>query len=150
MFGCRQFAVVAAIAWGATAAAAEQRPSAVGVWSADEGRTRVRIAPCGDKLCGTITWLKDPNGPHGKPLTDVENPDAALRGRPIVGLQILKGLVEDDSGSGQWEGGTIYDPQSGKTYECTLTLEGPDRLRLHGYIGVAIFGRTEVWTRVLS
>lgn len=149
MMGSRQIAVVAAaVGLGAMIATADQGPSAVGVWLADNGKSHVQIAPCGDKLCGTVTWLKDPNGPAGKPLTDTNNPDAALRTRPIIGLQLLQGLVADDSGPGQWEGGTIYDPQTGKTYQCTLTLQDPNTLRAHGYVGVAMFGRTQVWTRV--
>src|SRR5262245_5282679 len=125
-------------------AAAAQTPSATGNWLADNGLSHVQIAPCGDKLCGTVTWLKNPNGPDGKPLTDSENADASLRSRPIVGIQVLQGLALDDSGPGQWEGGTIYDPKTGKTYDCTLTLQDPNTLRVHGYVGSAMFGRTQI------
>ncbi len=134
----------------ATAGAAVAQPAAspLGTWLADDGKSRVQISPCGDQLCGTVTWLKNPLDDAGKPQVDKNNPDPALRGRAIVGLQILQGLVKDDSGPDQWEGGSIYDPESGKTYSCTIALQDANTLRVHGYVGVAMFGRTQVWTRV--
>lgn len=133
---------------GLALAAAAQSPSAAGSWLADNGLSHVQIAPCGDKLCGTVTWLKNPLGSGGQPLTDSQNPDASLRSRPLIGVQVLQGLVRDDSGPGQWEGGTIYDPATGKTYQCTLTLQDANTLRVHGYVGSALFGRTQIWTRL--
>jgi uncharacterized protein (DUF2147 family) len=51
------------------------------------------------------------------------------------------------AGSGKWENGTIYDPKSGNTYACNMELEGTNTLRLRGYIGISLIGRTEVWKR---
>ena len=48
----------------------------------------------------------------------------------------------------KWENGTIYDPKSGNTYSCTMELDGPDKLKVRGYIGISLIGRTDVWTRV--
>jgi uncharacterized protein (DUF2147 family) len=53
-----------------------------------------------------------------------------------------------DSTPDQWEGGSIYDPEHGKTYACTMMLTDPNTLRVHGYVGVAMFGRTQIWTRL--
>ena len=65
-----------------------------------------------------------------------------------IGIQILSGL---EAGADQtWSGGTIYDPTGGKTYRCTLQLEGDSRLRIRGYIGVPLLGRTTTWIRVGS
>lgn len=50
-------------------------------------------------------------------------------------------------GDNTWSDGTIYDPREGKTYSCKLTLKSPDQLNVRGYVGVALFGRTEIWTR---
>jgi uncharacterized protein (DUF2147 family) len=121
--------------------------SPIGNWLADDARSHVAVAPCGDKLCGTVTWLKDPLSPAGQPLTDSNNPDPALRSRPIIGLQVLQGFAPD-SAADQWEGGSIYDPETGKTYACTMVLQDPNTLRVHGYVGVAMFGRTQIWTRL--
>ncbi len=51
------------------------------------------------------------------------------------------------AGKDIWEGGKIYDPESGKTYKCKLTLIDPNRLEVRGFIGFSLLGRTEVWTK---
>jgi uncharacterized protein (DUF2147 family) len=145
--GAGRIAVVLVATCGVALLAGAQPPSATGSWLADNGLSHVEIAPCGDKLCGSVTWLKSPLGPNGQPLTDSQNPDPSLRSRPLIGVQILQNLSADDSGPGQWEGGTIYDPASGKTYQCTITLQDANTLRVHGYVGSAMFGRTQIWTR---
>lgn len=114
----------------------------------------------GDKS-GTIEIYKTPNGRYsGRILgdgqgvadtTDLDknNPNPALRARKLVGLDILSGFVYE--GDNDWSGGAIYDPNNGKTYKCLLALEddGKDKnkLRVRGFIGVSLFGRTDVWTR---
>ena len=63
----------------------------------------------------------------------------------MAGLIILKDLKYSD---GVWEDGTIYDPMSGKTYDCTMKIkDGGKSLDIRGYIGVSLFGRTSTWTR---
>jgi len=118
------------------------------------GAAEVEIEPCGDSLCGRIVSLRSPFDENGCEWTDRENPDEALRGRPIVGLEILHELrstataAEGDAES--WECGSIYDPTSGRTYRCAVSLDGPDRLRVRGYVGFTFLGRTTTWTRVGS
>jgi uncharacterized protein (DUF2147 family) len=63
-------------------------------------------------------------------------------------VQIFSGL--EPAGNHLWTGGAIYDPASGNTYHCTLSLDGENRLRLRGYVGVPLFGRTTTWIRVGS
>ena len=74
-----------------------------------------------------------------------KNPDPKLRSRPIVGLQFMNNFVY--AGRNVWDGGKIYDPESGKTYKCKMTLQSTNRLEVHGYVGVSLLGRTVVWTR---
>jgi uncharacterized protein (DUF2147 family) len=76
---------------------------------------------------------------------DVHNPDPALRDRPLHGMQIISGMNRIDSN--RWKG-LIYDPNSGKTYNCTLSMVDDNTLRLRGYVGISLFGRTETWTRI--
>jgi uncharacterized protein (DUF2147 family) len=80
---------------------------------------------------------------------DKNNPDAELRKRPFVGVEMLQNFTYDAKKK-QWSGGTIYDGDSGKTYNCTLWFEDAetDNLNARGYVGISIFGRTEVFTRV--
>jgi uncharacterized protein (DUF2147 family) len=116
----------------------------VGRWYAEGGAAQVAIETCGEALCGTVVWLRSPIDEHGCALRDAQNPDPALRQRPIVGLEVHP--APDDASF--WTGGSIYDPSSGRTYRCTLRVLGDDRLELRGYLGVPLLGRTTHWLRV--
>lgn len=129
----------------ATAAAG----TAAGLWYAEGGAAQVEIAPCDDGLCGRVVWLRSPLDERGCELRDERNPDARLRDRGVVGLEVLRGLTPG-ADAGVWEAGTIYDPASGRTYRCSASLDGADRLRLRGYVGIPLLGRTTTWIRVGS
>lgn len=138
-----QVIVVVALAtqpWPALAA------SAVGEWVTEGDKARVAIAPCASdaaSLCGTITWSYRPaDAPPGE-LRDVNNADATLRSRPIVGLPLLQGFRPD--GADGWSGGTIYDPEGGKTYKSKMRLDGADGLEVDGCI--LFVCQTQTWTR---
>jgi len=73
--------------------------------------------------------------------------DGAEKNKPILGMVIINGLKKDGS---EYNGGTILDPTSGKKYKCYVTLESPDKLKLRGYVGISLMGRTQYWTRVKS
>jgi uncharacterized protein (DUF2147 family) len=129
---------------GVGAARAEAR-SPVGLWYAEGGAAQVRIERCGDALCGRVVWLRSPFDERGCDLSDERNPDRTLRSRPVVGLEVLRGLVWSGDA---WSGGTIYDPASGRTYRVSAQLDGSDRLHLRGYVGIPLLGRTTTWIRV--
>ena len=78
---------------------------------------------------------------------DVKNPAPALRSRHLCGLQI--GYDFHPAGPAHAEDGRLYDPKSGRTYHGEMTSEG-DQLHLRGYVGMRMFGRTEIWTRVTT
>jgi uncharacterized protein (DUF2147 family) len=120
-----------------------------GLWYAEGGAAQVEIIRCGDRLCGRVAWLRSPLDEDGCELRDEHNPDPALRDRSIIGIEILTGMAAG-SDDRTWTGGTIYDPVSGRTYRCTLQLDGESRLRLRGYVGVPLLGRTTTWIRVGS
>lgn len=65
--------------------------------------------------------------------------------KPIMGLIFIKGLTKDVD---EYSGGKILDPKNGKLYKCYITLEGDDKLKVRGYIGISLFGRTQYWKRV--
>ena len=113
-----------------------------GVWVTADGDGWVEITREGDLYHGAIV------GPTNDGRLDDENPDPALRDRPLFGLRILEGF--QDAGKGKWEDGTIYDPNNGKTYSCVIELEDEKTLKVRGFIGVSLFGRTERWTRKAS
>ncbi|MEM9025185.1 MAG: DUF2147 domain-containing protein [Bacteroidota bacterium] len=124
-------------------ARAQQADDILGFWNTGENKGRVEIFKRSGKYYGKLVWLKDPLNEAGKPKVDKNNPEESLRQQPIVGLEILKGFEFDDD---EWEDGTIYDPENGKTYSCVMTLKG-DQLNVRGYVGISWIGRTTVWTR---
>lgn len=119
----------------------------VGVWETGNGKARVKIDRQGDKFNGKIVWLREPLNEEGKPKVDKNNPDETLRSKPLLGYAMLKDFVFS-SEEEQWDGGTIYDPESGSTYSCTMKLKDDNTLEVRGFIGVSLFGRTDTWKRV--
>lgn len=126
-------------------AAWSQSLSPVGVWTNQDGKAKFEIYPCGDKLCGKIISLKEPNK-DGKPKVDENNPEKKLQNRPLQGLVFLKGFEYD--GDNKWDEGTIYDPESGKTYSCYMKMLDKEQLEVKGYIGFSLIGKSQNWTRV--
>jgi uncharacterized protein (DUF2147 family) len=97
-------------------------PGPIGTWVMSNGKVTVSVTPCGSELCGKIVRLKEPISKiDGKPKVDRENPNPALRRRPLIGLSILIGMKP--VGAGQWRG-AIYNPDDGKTYRANVTLDG--------------------------
>ena len=115
-----------------------------GVWNT--GSSHVEIYGCGALLCGRIIALDEPLDKDGKEKTDTNNPDPALRGRPIIGMDLIAGFSR--KGDRKWVGGTIYDPRDGKTCQCKMTFQDDWTLKVRGYVGVSRFGKTVVRTRV--
>ena len=122
----------------------------VGVWLNEDKDAHIEIYNDGGKYFGKIIWLKTPiDEKTGKPKVDDKNTDPALQSRPVMGLLLLKDFVFD--GDEEWEDGEIYDPKSGKTYSCYMEFpdeDNLDNLKIRGYIGISLIGRTTYWTRV--
>ncbi len=129
----------------------------LGLWATapgtENGQAHVEVVRNGEVYSGHIVWLEkptyppdDPGGMAGQARVDRNNPDAALRSQPIIGLEIFDGMVWD--GKSEWRKGRIYDPDNGKTYKCYMRLDPDGTLKLRGYIGFSLLGRTSVWTRV--
>lgn len=137
---------VALLLSSASARAAEP----TGLWWAEGGAAQVEILPCEDALCGRVVWLRHPFAEDGCTLRDAENPDPALRGRAVLGLTLLRGLRPAPGAEKEWNDGEIYDPSSGRTYRAFVELDGPDRLRVRGFFGLRMLGRTTTWSRVGS
>ncbi|MRR55737.1 MAG: DUF2147 domain-containing protein [Deltaproteobacteria bacterium] len=123
-----------------------------GTWRTADGRALIEIYPCGANMCGRVAWLLEPNFPEddpegmaGKPRIDRYNPHAELRNRRVLGLRLMEGFIH--KGDNRWEQGTIYDADTGRTYRSRMTLLSADRLKLHGYIGIPLFGKSSIWTR---
>ena len=114
----------------------------VGIWWSPlkDGKIEIHSTPAG--YAGRIIAGR----PDRKDRRDTENPDPALQSRRLIGATILAGFKFD--GKEQWDGGTIYDPESGTTYRARLWLENPNRLMVRGFVGIDFLGRTETFERV--
>jgi uncharacterized protein (DUF2147 family) len=116
----------------------------LGQWLTEGDKAVVQIFRCEDRYCGKIVWLKEPKNPDGSDILDSENPDPSKRNRTVLGLNLVWGFRYSESQG--WVDGSIYDPDNGKTYSCKMSLEG-DTLKVRGYVGISLFGRTTVWKR---
>ena len=125
---------------------ADNPDAVLGIWKNGEGTGMIQIFKKTDsKYYGRLVWLKVPNNPDGTPRTDVNNPDEAKRTQPLKGLENMRAFAY--KGEGKWEDGQIYDPKNGSDYSCEMALTDPNTLEVRGFIGVSLFGRTDVWKR---
>jgi uncharacterized protein (DUF2147 family) len=138
------------------AAADEEGDRVLGLWATDPegdgGQAHVEIYKEGGLYHGKIVWLAipvyppdDDQGMAGRSKIDRNNPDPAMRERPVLGLVIVEGFHY--AGDGLWQKGTIYDPDNGKTYKCKMRLTENGVLKVRGFIGFSLIGRTTEWTR---
>ena len=100
----------------------------------------VEIYEKNGKAFAKIVEIKDANRQNAV----CEQCSGKNKNKPILGLEILTGLEKDDD---EWSGGKILDPRNGKIYKCFIKLEEPNKLKLRGYIGFSLLGKTKYWTR---
>ena len=107
-------------------AVAQEADAILGQWYTDPEKkdALVEIYKENDLYSGKIVWLKEPKNDDGTVKVDKNNPDETKRNNPTIGLNLVKGFTY--KGNNKWAGGTIYDPNNGKTYKCKMTLDGGD------------------------
>lgn len=106
-----------------------------------EAKSIVEIYKQDGKIYGKVVEILNPSK---KNATCDNCPDEA-KGKPILGLVILKDLKKDGD---EYSGGTILDPTSGKVYKSLIALDSPDKLKVRGYVGFSLLGRSQYWQRV--
>ena len=119
---------------------------AYGYWLTENRKAIVRIEPCGGDTCGRMVWVENAIDGAGQPKRDLRNSDAAMRDRPICGLELVGGLDRADSGT--WQDGWLYNPKDGATYSAEIRAVSPSELEVRGYLGVPMLGKSQIWTRV--
>lgn len=130
-------------------AAAQSTPA--GLWKTIDDSTKVeksqvRITEANGVFTGRIEKLL---GPDAKPDAVCEECSGADKGKPIVGMTIIRGIKKNAEHDGLWDGGTILDPNNGKTYKLRLKpSEDGKKLEVRGYIGAPLFGRSQTWLKV--
>ena len=109
-----------------------------GRWVTASGNLEIEIAPCGQALCGTAVRVLA-NNSMSTPGKSMASPV------PGPGLKIMHDFTP--TGDGVWTG-YIYDRENGKTYRCRMRELDSDELEVHPYIGIPLFGQTQIWHRV--
>lgn len=109
----------------------------IGFYWSPKKDAKIEIYLKGQQYFGKFVWAATPR-------KDIKNPTKSLQNRDVLGLEFLTGFSYDDE---IYKGGEIYDPETGKTYSCKMSLEG-NKLKVRGYIGISLFGRTEIFERV--
>ena len=119
-----------------------------GYWWSPEKESKIKIYKAtSGKVCGKLSWIKEPNNDDGSAKKDVNNPDEDKRDTPLLNLVLLKNFNYE--GDNKWEDGTIYDPRNGKNYSCPMTLSSDgNTLDIRGYVGFSFIGRTSQFTKV--
>lgn len=140
------FALAVTLA-GSLAWADEDTP--VGRWrqiddETGEARSIVKIYQDNGVLKGEVVELLAEPEDEGPPVCD--QCQGELKNAPILGFPLLSGMTKDGD---EWTRGTIIDPENGKEYQAKLSLDDNGRkLNVRGFIGLSLFGRTQVWERI--
>jgi uncharacterized protein (DUF2147 family) len=119
------YAVLAAAGIALTASPALAQ-GAVGTWLRDNGESRVRVAPCGEALCGTVVWLKNPAESKSK-----------------VGQRVFFDMKPN--GTNAWAG-QAFNPEDGKTYSGKMSVSG-NTLTTAGCVAGGLICRSVTWSR---
>ena len=142
--------MIAAAALTVVSTLALAQTSPVGLWKTidDDGKTEkslVRITETGGVLTGTIESVFDASKQDAKCDRCTDD----RKNKPVVGLQIIRGAKQDADDKAIWTGGEIVDPNNGKLYKARLKpVDSGKKLEMRGYVGMPMFGRTQVWLRV--
>ena len=115
----------------------------LGRWWSPDKDGQIEFYKSGGKYFGRLIWSIDDK--VGNPKLDANNPVVSMRSRRVVGMEVFKNLEYKD---GKYDLGTVYDARSGYSYSCSLWLEGKDVLKVRGYLGFSMLGKTTSMTRV--
>lgn len=110
----------------------------IGVYWSPKKDAKIEIYKKGDIYFGKTIWSSSKR-------KDLKNPNTTLRERDLLGVELFTNFVYKD---GSYEDGKIYDPESGKTYDCKMSFTGRN-LKVRGYVGISLFGRTEIFERIM-
>ncbi len=117
----------------------------IGIWLNEEKDAKIEIYKSENLFFGKLIWLKEPKDINGKFKTDKNNPNKNLRNEKLLGSKILSNLMWNNKEK-EWINGSIYNARDGKTYQVFANLS-EKKLKLRGYIGFSLFGKTTIWTK---
>lgn len=132
---------------GVAAAAQAQSLPLEGIWTTEKGDSKIQFYKAGNgAYAAKLTWFVARNGEDMQTKKDKHNPNEALRTRPLLGINIVTGLRHAEKND--YEDGKAYDPSSGKSYSCKVTVNSPAQLTMRGFIGFSLIGKSVIWKRV--
>ena len=122
----------------------------IGFWMSTDNKVEVEIYKCENEYKAKIVWLDDSND-RSRPMktrTDKNNPNSALRERKLIGLVVMNGLVYNYK-QHTWQGGQIYDPDTGKELDAKVSLSENKYLKVRGFLGFEFIGKNLSFKKVL-
>ncbi len=138
-------AAASALALALIAAAPARAADPVGTWLTGDKKGKVKIVNCGGAICGTLSWLAEPNDPEThQPKTDKNNKDASKQSRPLIGTLIVLGMKP--TGGDKWEG-QVYNAEDGNTYSGSFTMSSANTAELKGCVMGGLLCKGQTWTR---
>lgn len=123
-----------------------QNKNIIGKWNTIHEETGkiisvVEIYEMNNKIYGKVCEISNPKSRN----LLCKNCLGEDKDKPILGMTVIKGLQKNEN---EYSDGEILDPNSGNLYQCYISLIHPDKLKVRGYIGISLFGRTQYWERV--
>ena len=122
----------------------------LGLWLTASGNLEVRVEPCGAAWCGTVARV------ISNPSMSRPGEAMAADAQPaLAGMAILREFLPSSDEATQdgkrvtteWRG-RIFNRENGKTYDCLMSVGPAGELKLHAYVGLPLFGKTQAWQRV--
>ena len=137
--------MVVAVGPAAAQDEAETPQAPHGVWMTEDEGSKVEIFSCDDALCGRVVWMLVDRDDDGNILTDIYNPDPALRTAPVLGLVIMTGIKPTEE-ENVWQG-RVYNPQDGRSYDFWLTVKSESQITIQGCGLYNLICQTQTWNR---
>ena len=116
----------------------------VGIWKSPSEGLMIKIDKVGDHFQGRIVWLNTTE--LDQPALDTNNPDERLQKMPLKGNKVIKELSYNSSEL-VWEGGTFYHHKEGKLYNCHITIDNNDKIKIARYVQNPKDAIVETWIR---
>ncbi len=117
-----------------------------GVWTTEKGDSKIQFYKAGGSYAAKLIWFSPRHGEDMQTKKDKRNPSEALRNRLLLGINIVTGLRYAEKND--YEDGKAYDPSSGKTYSCKVTVNSSNQLTMRGFVGFSLIGKSVIWKRV--
>ena len=120
----------------------------VGRWMSEQKDLAVEVYKVDGHYAGKVVWF-DCSRPGTPPMAehrDTENPNPRLRSRSWLGMNVLNDLRFN--GTDEWNSGTVYDPNSGRTYRTVVRMASPKSIIVRGYWGIEFLGKNMRFNKV--